>query len=83
MQHEPNPTELDDALAQNTILHLMADEPHRWPWSVDELCLAHGDHIKTADAIAHLHATGLIHLSEGFVWPTVAATSAIRIEDRV
>jgi len=83
MHDEPTPGELERelALAENTILHLLLDEPHPNPWSVEELVLAHGNLPAAADAIAGLHASGLIHLAAGFAWPTRAAVRAVRMEN--
>jgi len=82
---EPTHGELERelALAENTMLHLLLDEPHPNPWSVHELALAHGDPPAAADAIAGLHATGLIHLAASFAWPTRAAVAAVRVENLI
>lgn len=85
MHDEPTHGELERelALAENTILHLLLDDPSPGLWSVDELRTAHGDQIAAADAIAGLHASGLIHLAAGFAWPTRAAVRAVRVENLV
>jgi len=58
----------------------MLDDSAQFPWSVDELRAAHGCPFKADDAIAALHATGLIHLAAGYAWPTRAAAEAVRVE---
>ena len=85
MHDEPIPSELDDDvdLAEHSTLHLLLDEPQPAPWSVDELVLARGTRVSTLDAIAALHANGLVHMAAGFVWPTRAAVNAVRVESRV
>jgi hypothetical protein len=45
------------------------------PWSTEELIRSIGREIDTRDAIADLHAVGLVHrTSDDFVFPTRAAT---------
>ena len=85
MQDEPTSDEVERelALAENTILHLMLDDSNPGLWSIEELRLADGDPIRSADAIAGLHASGLIHLVAGYAWPTRAAVRAVRIENCV
>ena len=73
--------ERDAAYAEHTILHLMLEDPAPGLWSVQELVRAHGDADAATDAIAALHATGLIHLVAGFAWPTRAAARAVRVEN--
>jgi hypothetical protein len=73
--------EREAALAENTILHLMLDDPAPAPWSVNELRAAHGCPLRADEAIAALHAAGLIHLAAGYAWPTRAAAAAARVEN--
>jgi hypothetical protein len=75
----------DDAIAraEGSLLHLLLAEPHPFPWAVEELTLAHGNHRAAIDAIAGLHAHGLIHLIAGYAWPTRAAVNASQLEGGV
>jgi hypothetical protein len=70
-------------LAENVILHAMLDDQAPGLWSAEELAQAHGDPIATADALAGLHASGLIHRHREWVWPTRAAARAVQIENAV
>jgi hypothetical protein len=40
-----------------------------------------GDPIATHDALTELHAMGLVHRHDEFVWPTRAAARAVQIQD--
>jgi len=45
------------------------------PWSTDELVRTIGRKTEVLDAIANLHAYGLLHhTTDGFIFPTRAAT---------
>jgi hypothetical protein len=70
-------------LCENVVLHLMLDDDTPGLWSVDELARAHGDPVATVDALAGLHAMGLIHRHREFVWPTRTAARTIQIEHTV
>jgi len=76
---EPTPTphskHAEHATA-NTVLDLMLDDDVQRPWTIHELALEIGSTIVVEDAIAELHAAGLVHkTSDGFVF---AARPAIR-----
>jgi predicted transcriptional regulator len=43
-------------------------------WSVAELARELGCELATAEAVVRLHAAGLVHRREEFVWPTRAAS---------
>jgi len=66
--------------AEHVVLHVMLDDPTSGLWSTEELAQAVGDPIMAADALAGLHAMGLIHRHAEFVRPTRAATRAAQIE---
>ncbi len=70
---EPTPyTHADQTEGTIMSLLLIADEQR--PWSTEELMRTIGKPTDVADAIAALHAAGLIHrTSDGFVFPTRAA----------
>jgi hypothetical protein len=82
MRDEPTfaaPDEGQDRL-QNVVLELMLTDHAPGLWSTHELAVAVGDELAIADAIAELHATGLIHVHAGFVFPTRAAATYRRLE---
>ena len=69
MQPNPEPSQTESAIMSQL---LVADEQR--PWSTEELAREIGKPIAVADAIAALHAAGLIHrTSDGFLFPTRAA----------
>ena len=82
MRDEPSRTtpQQETDLLENVVLHLMLDENTPGLWSTDELARAHGDPVATADALAGLHAMGLVHRHREFVWPSRAAVRAVQIE---
>lgn len=76
MQDERNPNvtcALDPRdLAQRAVLDLLlADSAHGF-WSTQELAQALGDPANAADAIAELHAHGVVHVTGGLVCPSRA-----------
>jgi hypothetical protein len=60
------------------ILNMLLDE--RGLWSADEVAReAGGDPIEAEDALTRLHAEGLVHRVEGFVFATRPAARAERL----
>jgi hypothetical protein len=56
------------------VLDLLVHGENQRPWSAGEIELAIGNPITAADAVANLHAAGLVHrTSDGFVFATKAA----------
>lgn len=74
MQDETSrmPAEEDERVQQG-ILVLLLDQDAQRPWSVAEVEREIGEQIATADALASLHAAGLVHRCGGFVFATRAA----------
>lgn len=71
----PNPKRAAHASA-HTVLDLMLGDDVQRPWSLHELALEIGSPVVVQDAVAELHAAGLVHkTNEGFVF---AARPAIR-----
>ena len=66
----------EDVRVARAILALLLQPGEQRPWSVDEIELAIGDPLATVDALAELHATGLIHRWDRFV---VASRPAIHM----
>ena len=58
------------------ILGLLLDSPVRGPWSVDELSRELKDTLAVTDAVASLHAIGLIHRCDDLIFPTRVAVRA-------
>jgi hypothetical protein len=59
---------------QFVVLALLLDPESPGPWSVEELVLEVGCEWSVPDAVARLHAAGLVHLCGGFVFATRAAS---------
>lgn len=60
---------------ESTIMSLLLVLDDQRPWSIEELIRSIGRELDTRDAIADLHAVGLVHrTSDDFVFPTRAAT---------
>ena len=65
--------------AQKGVLGLLLASDSQLPWSVAEVERELGEHIATVDAIASLHAAGLIHQCGEFVFATRAALCMDRL----
>jgi hypothetical protein len=63
----------EDEQAQKGVLGLLLASASQQPWSVAEVERELGKHLATDDAIATLHAAGLIHRCGEFVFATRAA----------
>ena len=77
---DAQPTPLDSEQAEyatdETVLDLLILSDSQRPWTIHELALEIGSQPIVEDAIANLHAAGLIHTtSDGFLF---AARPAIR-----
>jgi len=83
MHDEPNrltpAQEMDQA--EYVVLRLMLDDEIPGLWTVRELAQAVGSELKAADALAGLHAAGLVHRFDEFVCPTRSAGRAARLAD--
>ncbi len=64
---------------QLVVLEVLLTDEAPGLWSTRELAQAVGDPVITADAISALHASGLVHLCEEFVFPTRAAACSARL----
>jgi hypothetical protein len=63
----------EDQRTEATILCLLLDRTNRHPWAVEELAREIGRPLDVTNAVASLHAAGLIHRLDGFVFPSRAA----------
>jgi len=74
MQDEPNrDVAAGSERLQRVVLELLLAEQSPGLWSVDEVGLAVGDEIAVGDAIAELHAYGLVQFCGSLVCPSRAA----------
>jgi predicted transcriptional regulator len=67
------------AQTDRVVMALLLDQ-HPGLWRADEIARELGDDVGVADSLARLHGTGLVHRLEDFVFPTVAAVHAFRID---
>jgi hypothetical protein len=68
-----------EAAAQKGVLELLLSSDSQRPWSVAEIERERGEHIETVDAVASLHAAGLVHRCGEFVFATRAALRMDRL----
>jgi hypothetical protein len=64
---------------ESFILTLLLDPGGTWLWSMDELARELGDPTDAADAVARLHAAGLVHRCGEFVFATRSAAHFARL----
>jgi hypothetical protein len=79
---KPSPEMPDRAkhATSGTVLDLLIEDENQRPWTRNELALEIGSSVVVADAIANLHAAGLVHeTSDGFVFATRVAIEFERI----
>jgi predicted transcriptional regulator len=80
-QPTPNDSEQAEYATDETVLDLLIRDDSQRPWTTRELALEIGSQAVVEDAIANLHAAGLIHkTSDSFVF---AARPAIRYHEIV
>jgi hypothetical protein len=72
-QTNPRPPAEDDAIVDGAILDMLLHDEPQGVWSVEEVARALDDALAAADAIARLHAAGLVHRLGDFVFATRAA----------
>jgi hypothetical protein len=72
---------LADDDAERVVLALLLESKGPGPWSVQELARELGSELRTTDAIARLHAAGLVHRCHEFVWVTRPARRLHQLAD--
>jgi hypothetical protein len=72
MQDQPSAADVGvaDDEVERVVLTLLLEPGARGPWSVWELGLEVGSELRAADAVVRLHAAGLVHRVQEFVWVT-------------
>ncbi len=68
--------------AERMVLSLLLDQNAHGPWSERELGLELGDAVEAQDAVASLHAAGLVHRCHDLVFPTRAAARCFRLAEQ-
>jgi hypothetical protein len=66
---------------ERVVLHLLLENEHPGLWSEAEVARAIGSELRAAHALVSLHAAGLIHRLEHFVFPTRPASRFRELED--
>jgi len=80
MQHQTSlPPAEEDLRTQQAILGMLVAPDARRPWSIAEVEREIGEGASTTDALACLHAAGLIHLCGEFVFAARAAVHSDRL----
>jgi hypothetical protein len=72
----------EPAQAEHVVLSLLLDPNVHGPWSVPELGCELGDPVEAQDAVASLHAAGLVHRCDDLVFPTRAAARCFRLAEQ-
>lgn len=65
--------------SEGVVLTLLLDPDLPWLWSMDELGRELGDAVRAEDAVAGLHAAGLVHRCGEFVFATRSAAHFSRL----
>lgn len=70
----------DEARVDHSVLDLLLHGDTAGPWAEEELAREIGDRVAVVDALARLHAAGLVHrLTDGFAFASRAAVRASRL----
>jgi hypothetical protein len=80
-QTKPNDVAAEFDQAERSVLELLLDPDVPGPWSVHELGVALGSEVRAADAIAALHAAGLVHRCHEFVFATRSAARCFELAE--
>jgi hypothetical protein len=81
MQDQPSDVGVGraDDEVEREVLALLLEPMLPGRWSVQELGLEIGSALAAIDAVMRLHAAGLVHVCQGFAWPTRAAARLHRL----
>jgi hypothetical protein len=84
MQDKPSATatDRDPEHVEHVVLSLLLDPEVHGPWSVQEIGWELGNQLEGEDAVASLHAAGLVHRCHDLVFPTHAAARCFQLADR-
>jgi hypothetical protein len=81
MQDETTDVAAEFDQAERSVLELLLDPDVPGPWSTHELGVALGSEVQAADAIAALHAAGLVHRCHEFVFATRPAARCFELAE--
>ncbi len=81
MQVQANPTgrRVGQESIERIVLALLLDPGSHGPWTAHELGRELGDEVAAADAVASLHAAGLVHLCRQLVFPSRSAARCFEL----
>jgi hypothetical protein len=71
------------AYAERIVLEILLEPGFHGTWTLAELARAYGDEAQTVDALAGLHAAGLVHRCGEFVFASRAAARLVALERTV
>ena len=72
---------LEASRCEAIVMLMLLYAGHRWPWSMAEVSRELGDELRAMEAVAGLHAAGLVHRCGEFVVPSRPATRLQQLED--
>jgi hypothetical protein len=75
------PSLVEASRSEGVVMLMLLHGGHWWPWSMGEVAQELGDEALAVDAVAGLHAAGLVHRFDEFVLPTRPATRMRQLED--
>jgi hypothetical protein len=75
------PTLVEASRSEAIVMLMLLHAGHWWPWSISEVAQELGDETLATEAVAGLHAAGLVHRFGEFVLPTRPATKMRQLED--
>ena len=75
------PTLTEASRSEAVVMLMLLHGGHWWPWSMGEVAQELGDQALAVEAVAGLHAAGLVHRFGEFVLPTRPATRMRQLED--
>jgi len=83
MQDEPTceGQHVEPSRSEAAVMLMLLHAGHRWPWSMNEISCELGNELLAGDAVAGLHAAGLVNRFGEFVLPSRPATRMQQLED--